>query len=172
LAEAWIAIREGEHQRALDTLEPLRHVSFDLHQHQMVDACLALTHYRVGHWQCAAALALDLFDLAVRTDNLRAQGGALEVSAYLAMRAARPETSARMLGKATDIRERSRAPLFSFWLAPHDDATYTLRALLGAATFDALLAAGALARDENAVEEARAMLRQLLTDQAPTSSPA
>jgi non-specific serine/threonine protein kinase len=164
LAEAWIAIRANDHRQAVGTLEPLRRVGFDLHQYVMVDVYLALSHYGLGDWQRAAALCLDVFDLSLRTDNLRAQAGALEVSAYLAMRTSRPEVCARLLGKAADIRERTRAPLFSFWLGHHDEATSAARTRLGMQTFDTLLAAGAQARDEVVVEEARAMLRQLIAE--------
>jgi non-specific serine/threonine protein kinase len=167
LAKAWIALRSDEHRDAVATLQSLRHVSFDLHQHIMIDVYLALSHYGLGDWHKAAAVWLDVFELSLRTRNLRAHAGLMEGAAYLAMRTGRHEISVRLLGKAADIRQRSQAPLFRFWISHHEQAMRQTRNQLGSVKFDSLHAAGTAARDELVVEEARALLRQVVEDQAP-----
>jgi predicted ATPase/DNA-binding winged helix-turn-helix (wHTH) protein len=160
-AKAWIALRSGECNDALATLQPLRHVSFDPQQHQMIDIYLGLTHYTLGNWREAAGVLLDEIELSLRTRNLRTSSAAIEVAAFLAMRTARPEICARFLGKAADIRERTRVPLFSFWVAHDEEATDFARRQLGNEYFDRLYSAGASARDEVVIDETRALLRQV-----------
>jgi non-specific serine/threonine protein kinase len=160
-AKAWIALRSGECNDALATLQPLRHVSFDPQQHQMIDIYLGLTHYTLGHYREAAGISIDVVDASLRTRGLRSTAAAIEIAAFLAMRNLRPEACARFLGKAADIRERFRAPLFSFWVAHDDEATKLARGQLGNEQFDALYGSGASARDELVIDEARAFLQQL-----------
>jgi len=93
--------------------------------------------------------------------HLRSAAGAIETAAYLAMRTSRPEICARLLGKAADIRERMRLPLLSFWLAYESEAAHVVCATIGSGQFDALYHAGASARDELIIDEARALLRQM-----------
>jgi non-specific serine/threonine protein kinase len=169
LAKGWIALFAGDCLGAIGALEPVRHVSFDLHQHQMVDMYLALSHHGLGNEQRAAELILDVFALSLRTRHLRSHAAVLEGTVYLAARTAPPDSCVRFLGKAADIRERTRTPLFSFWLAPHDVTTRLLREKLGDAAYATLYAAGEQARDELLVEEACAVLRRLVADQAPAA---
>jgi non-specific serine/threonine protein kinase len=170
LARSWIAIGSGDHSGAVAILHPLRRVGYDLHQYQMIDIYLALSLYGLGQEQQAAAVFLDVVDLAVRTRNLRALAGAMEGTAYLALSAARLEASARLLGKAADIREHSRSPLYRFWVSYHDQAMSLLGDRIGNAVCDALCTAGAGARDEVVIEEARALLREVARRQGPPSS--
>jgi hypothetical protein len=167
LAKAMIALRSDDHRDAVATLRPLRRVSFDPHQHIMIDVYLGLSHYGLGDWHQAAAVWLDVFDPCLRTRSLRAHAALIEGAAYLAMRTGRPEISVLLLGKAADIRERSQAPLFSFWISHHEQAMHQSRSQLGNVKFDSLHAEGTAARDELVVEEARALLRQVVEDQAP-----
>ena len=164
-AQGWIELQRGDSERAIATLEPLRTLSFDPHQHHMINIYVALAQYRLGrmreaaqHWQRSLAEA-------VRMGNLRGIAGNVEGAAYVAMRVERPRTGARLLGKAAEMRART-TPLFSFWLAHHDEAVACGRALAGAA-FDALHAQGAAARDEAVVDEARAFLARVAAGQAP-----
>lgn len=161
LAEGWIAMRSGEHHDSVSTLQPLRRVGFDPHQHEMIDIYLGLSHYVLGHWREAAGSSLDVLEVTPSTRNLRSSSAAIEIAAFLAMRTARPEICARLLGKAADIRERTRAPLFSFWVAYDEDTANVVRARLGNGQFDSLCRAGASARDELVIDEARALLRQV-----------
>jgi non-specific serine/threonine protein kinase len=160
-AKVWIALRSGEYNDALATLQPLRHVSFDPQQRQMIDIYLGLTHYVLGHWREAAAISIDVVDASLRTRGLRSTAAAIEIAAFLAMRTLRPEACARLLGKAADIRERTHSPLFSFWVAYDEEATKLARRQLGNEQFAALHAAGMAARDELVIDEARALLRQV-----------
>jgi hypothetical protein len=137
----------------------LRRVGFDLHQHELIDVYLGLCHYGLGHWREAAAFSLDFLQVTLRTHNLRGTSAALEVAAFLAIRRNRADICARMLGKAVDIRERTRIPLFSFWLIPEQEATSAGRRVLGDRQFDTFHAAGASARDELVIDEAREFLR-------------
>jgi hypothetical protein len=77
------------------------------------------------------------------------------------MRTNRPETCARLLGKAADIRVRMRLPLLSFWVAYDKEAVQVVRAAIGKGRFDALYRAGATTRDELVFEEARVFLREV-----------
>jgi hypothetical protein len=93
--------------------------------------------------------------------GLRLGAGAMEIAAYLGMRTAPPELCARFLGKAADIRARSRAPLFSFWIPHNEEAMNWARARLPNERFEACYRAGASARDEVVINEAGALLRQV-----------
>ena len=170
LAQGWIAVFAGDCRGAIDVLEPVRGVSFDLHQHSMVDIYLALSYFALGNGKRAAELGLNVFALALRMRHIRSLAGVLEVTAYLAARSASPDVCVRLLGKAADLRERSRTPLFSCWLAHHHDTARLLRETLGEAAYARLHAAAALTRDELVAQEASALLRRLTADQAPTSS--
>jgi predicted ATPase/DNA-binding winged helix-turn-helix (wHTH) protein len=170
-AKSWIAMRSGQYEDVLDTLQPLRHVSFDLHQHQMIDIYLGLAHYGLRHWRQASSLSLDFLKLSLRTRNLRSSAAAIEIAAFLAMRMTRPQLCSRFLGKAADIRERTRAPLFSFWLAHDEEATIMARRALGEQEFATLYSAGAAARDEVVMDEARALLLEVAEGHAPEMRP-
>jgi len=157
-AKAWIALGSGDYHDALATLQPLQHLSFDPQQRQIVAIYVSLAHYVLGHWREAAAMSLDVIDASLRTRGLRSTAGALEIGGYLAMRTARPEICVRLLGKAADIRERTRVPLFSFWIAYDEEATNWARGQLTQDRFDALYRDGVSARDELVIDEARALL--------------
>jgi len=161
LGKSWIALRSGEHHEALVLLQPLRHLGYDVQQHEMIDIYLGFAHHCMGHWREAASSSLDVLELAVPWHHLRSAAGAIETAAYLAMRTSRPETCARFLGKAADIRERMRLPLLSFWLAYESEAAHVVCATIGSGRFDALYHAGASAHDELIIDEARALLRQV-----------
>jgi predicted ATPase/DNA-binding winged helix-turn-helix (wHTH) protein len=172
LAKSWIAIRGGLYDEAVDTLQPLRRVCFDLHQHELIDVYLGLCHYGLGHWREAAGFSLDFLQVTQRTHNLRGTSAAIEIAAFLAIRSTRADICARLLGKAATIRERTRVPLFSFWLIPEQEATSAARRVLGDGQFDTFHAAGASARDELVIDEAREFLRAIADGHAlaPESS--
>jgi len=160
-AKAWIALASGNHEKVLATLQPLRHVSFDPQQHQMTGIYLGLSHYALGHWSDAARSLLAAMDSSLRTRGLRSTSAGVEIAALLAMRSARFEACARWLGKAADIRERTRAPLFSFWVEHHDEAASRARRALGSDVFERTQRAGATSRDEVVVDEARRFLHDV-----------
>jgi hypothetical protein len=113
LVRSWIALRSGEHHGALAMLQPLRHVGYDVQQHEMIDIYLGLSHYGLGHWREAAGSSLDVFELSVPWRHLRSSAGAIELAAFLAMRTVRPEICARLLGRppisASECGPRSSA---------------------------------------------------------------
>jgi len=161
-AKTWIALRSDQYHDALTTLQPLRDLSFDPQQRQMIAIYLSLTHYVLGHWREAAARSIDVVDSSLRMHGRRSTAAAIEIAGYLAMRIARPEICVRLLGKAADIRERARAPLFSFWVAYNEEAMNWTRAQLGHDRFDALYRAGASERDELVIDETRALLSEIV----------
>jgi predicted ATPase/DNA-binding winged helix-turn-helix (wHTH) protein len=161
LGKSWIALRSGKHDEALALLQPLRHLGYDLQQHEMIDIYLGFAHHCMGNWREAASSSLDLLELAVPWHHLRSAAGAIETAAFLAMRTSRPEICARFLGKAADIRERMRLPLLSFWVAYESEAADVVRATIGSGRFDALYDAGATERDELVFDEAREFLREV-----------
>jgi hypothetical protein len=169
LARSWIALSAGQHDDALAALGPLRGLSFDLHQHQMIEIYLGLSHYALGHWRDAAGLLFNDIEMSLRTRNLRSLAAAIEIAAFLAMRTARPDICARLLGKAADIRERTRAPLFTFWIVHDQEAMRLARHELGDGQFDACYVAGVSARDELVIDEARGLLRDLADDHGSSS---
>jgi hypothetical protein len=169
LGKSWIALHAGEHQAALAVLQPLRQLGYDVQQHEMIDIYLGFAHHCMGHWREAAGSCLDVLELAVPWHHLRSAAGAIETAAYLAVRTSHPETCVRFLGKAADIRDRMRLPLLSFWLAYESQAEHAVRAAIGGGRFDALHRAGASARDEIVVDEARAFLRQVAEGQGSRS---
>ena len=164
-AKAWIALGSGEYEDALATLQPLRRLSVDLQQHQMIDIYLSFTRYVLGHWREAAAMSIDVVDSTLRTRGLRSTAAAIEIAGYLGMRTARAEICARLLGKAADIRERSRAPHMSFWVAHNEEATNWARARLGDDRFHTCYRAGESARDELVIDETRALLCEIAAGQ-------
>jgi non-specific serine/threonine protein kinase len=159
-AKAWIALGEGRHERVLTLLQPLRHLSFDPQQHQMVDIYLGLSQYVLGHWADAAASLLSVLEISLRTHGLRSSAASIEGAAYLAVHARRPEACGRLLGKAADIRERTRAPLMSFWLQHNGASAEWARREMGD-RFDVVYAAGAASLDEVITDEARAILQEV-----------
>jgi hypothetical protein len=161
LGKSWIALRSGEHAEALALLQPLRHLGYDVQQHEMIDIYLGFAHHCMGHWREAAGSSLDVLELAVAWHHLRSAAGGIETAAFLAMRTTRPEVCARFLGKAADIRERMRLPLLSFWVAYESEAAHVARDTIGSGRFDVLYDAGATARDELVFDEAREFLREV-----------
>ena len=164
-AKAWISLGAGEYHDALATLEPLRDLGFDPQQRQMIDIYLGLTYYALGRLREAAAVSINVLDANMRTRGLRAVAAPIELAGYLGMRVARPELCARFLGKAADIRERTQAPLFSFWIAHNEEASHWVRGQLGPDRYYALHRAGASARDEIVIDETRALLREIADGQ-------
>jgi hypothetical protein len=170
-AKAWIAMGSGAYSDALAMLQPLRQLSFDPQQRQMVAIYLSLSHYALGHWRDAAARSIDVVDMSARTRGLRSTAAAIEIAGYLAMRLARADVCARLLGKSADIRERSRAPLFSFWVAHNEEAIDWARTRLRNERFDACYRTGTTARDELVIDEARALLCEVADGQALPEPP-
>jgi predicted ATPase/DNA-binding winged helix-turn-helix (wHTH) protein len=171
-AQGWIALRMGDPELAIGVLELSRNASFDSHQHQMINMYVALAHYRLGHLQAAAAGWREGLAIAVRMNNLRGIAGNFEGAGYLAMRLGLPQSGARWLGKAADIRERTTLPLFSFWADHHDEAVRLGHEQLGVEAFESSYKAGAIVREEVFVDEVRSLLEQVAEGQDPRAAAA
>jgi len=163
-ARGWIELQRGYPECAIAALEAVRELSFDTHQHHMINMYVALGHFRIGRLRSAALHWHRSLADAVRMGNVRGIAGNVEGASYVAMRAHRPRDGARFLGKAAEMRGRT-TPLFSFWHAHHEDAIERGRAQLGDALFDALHAHGADARDEAVIDEVRDLLAGVATGQ-------
>lgn len=172
VAKGWIALGSGRPEDAIAILRPFRRVSFDPQQHMMVDMYLAMSHFGRGNLKEAARSWSDVMETPIRTPNVRSQAGVMEGCAYLAVSSMRADLGARLLGKAADIRERSRTPLFSFWNMPHQRAVDRAIKQLGRPEFERLQLLGAGARDQVVVDEARALLREFSEDQVSSGDSA
>jgi predicted ATPase/DNA-binding winged helix-turn-helix (wHTH) protein len=161
LASAWIALASSEYGVAVTTLAPLRRVGYDLQQHAMIEIYLGLSNYGLGLWGETARFALEVFELSLRKGNVRSAAAGIELAGLLAVRIGEPAIAARLFGKSADIRERTHTPLFTFWLGHNANAMLALSDALGSAAADALYREGASARDEDIIEDARALVRDV-----------
>ena len=89
-------------------------------------------------------------DFARRIANPRAYTGVCETTAYIAVREADAELAARLLGAAEAGRIMSGAPIFPYWVKPHDEAWTEVCALLGTTAAQDLFAAESLRARANA----------------------
>jgi hypothetical protein len=65
-----------------------------------------------------------------------------------------------LLSAAEQIRRRSGSPLFSFWIPHNAAANRELRRTLGNADYEAAFSAGVHWREEDATNQASALLRE------------
>ena len=161
LAGAWIALASSDYAEAAAKLAPFRRVGYDLQQHAMIEIYLGLSHYGLGRWSETARFALEVFELSVWKGNVRSSAAAIELAALLAVKIGESATAARLLGKSADIRERWHTPLFTFWIRHNARAKQALDDALGSDAARALHREGATAPDEDVIEDARALLRDV-----------
>jgi predicted ATPase/DNA-binding winged helix-turn-helix (wHTH) protein len=166
LASAWIALASSAYGVAVTTLAPLRRIGYDLQQHAMIEIYLGLSNYGLGLWGETARFALEVLELSLRKGNVRSAAAGIELAGLLAVRVGEPAIAARLFGKSADIRERTHTPLFTFWIGHNANAMLALSDALGSAVADALYREGASARDEDLIEDARALLRDVARSNA------
>lgn len=127
----------------------------------------ALQRFHLGD---AAGAAQDwLYDLGVfiSLQNWRGAAGCVEGTAYLAAGSGGFDTAARFLAAAARVRDWTGAPLMPQWRKAQQVAVREARQALGAAEFERTQQAGAAARFEEVVAEARVLLSQIAAAQAP-----
>ena len=109
-----------------------------------------------------------LFDLDIFIPNhhWRGAAGCVEGAAYLAVECGRCREAARFLAAAARVRDWTGAPLMPQWRKAQQAALRNARETLGAAEFERAQQAGAVARFENVVAEARVMLAEIAETQA------
>jgi hypothetical protein len=93
----------------------------------------------------ARSSCLKALEFARRIANPRGYTGICETTAYVAIREGNAELAARLLGTAEAGRLMSGAPIFPYWLKPHDEAWTRVCTVLGTSTAEDLFAAGKLA---------------------------
>ncbi len=163
LIRGWASLAEGMIETTLGTLRSVRGLGGDFHQHHLVDMYIALALFRHGDYASAADQWYESMRNALAGRHIRGVAGSIEGCAYLAGRAGRAEEACRFLGAADQIRMRTGSPLFSFWIEHNACANRELSATLGVDAYDAAKRAGASLREEDAANQAAALLRDLGT---------
>lgn len=158
LARGWIYLALGQPTAALNALCAVRGLGPDLHQHHFIDMYIGLAQFATGNLPAAARQWLQAMQLSLAVTNIRGVAGSIEGCGYLACRTGDWTSAARLLAAAGGIRERTGIPLFKFWLPHQEAALSTLRSHLSPTEFAAALQAGAALRQEDAANEAHAML--------------
>jgi predicted ATPase/DNA-binding winged helix-turn-helix (wHTH) protein len=160
LARGWVHIAHGDCRAALEAMRAVRELGDDPHQRHFLDMYIALALFRLGDHQGAAAQWREGMRGAAAVGNIRGIAGSIEGCGYIAAKLGQPADAIRLLTVAQRIRERTGVPLFNFWLTHHEQASAALRRALGAAEYAACAAAAEGVREEDAANEARALLQR------------
>jgi hypothetical protein len=152
-------LAEGDSQKAVEELLPVRRLGGDFHQHHFIDTYIALALFRLGDYPGASSRWYQGMQTALAVGHIRGVAGAIEGCAYIAERLGKVEESGRFLSAAAEIRKRMGSPLYSFWYQHHDAAIAASKSALGEAQYAAIARAGAEAREEDIVNEVATMLR-------------
>jgi predicted ATPase/DNA-binding winged helix-turn-helix (wHTH) protein len=161
LARGWVRLARGEVQAALDELLAARDVGADLHQRHFIDMYLALSQFALGNSAAAANGWFRGMELSIAVGNVRGIAGSVEGCAYLACRAGDCRSAARLLAAARIARERTGIPIFNFW-RPHQESTQAMiRSSLSPDELVAETMRGERMRQEDAANEAQALLWRL-----------
>jgi hypothetical protein len=158
LARGWRHLAEDQTAAALQALLPVRTISGDFHQHHLVDMYIGLSLFRLDDYSAAALQWYEAMRNALGVGHLRGVAGSMEGCAYIAERWARADAACRFLSAAGKIRARAGSPLFSFWISHNEFAHASLRSSMGLPAYEDALNAGARMREEDAINEAMALL--------------
>jgi predicted ATPase/DNA-binding winged helix-turn-helix (wHTH) protein len=157
----WVYLAEEDMHKALAAMRPVDRLGDDYHQHHFTDMYIALALFRMGEYGAAAGRWYEAMRSALVVGHMRGVSGSIEGCAYIAERTGRLDEACRFLGAAEQIRERAESPLFSFWIRHNESANAALRSALGMHQYEAAMSAGARMRQEDVVNEAAALLREL-----------
>ena len=160
LARGWMHIAANDHAAAVTTLRAVRWLGADLHQRHFIDMYIGFAQFALGDLASAAAQFLESLQRAAEVYNIRGVAGAIEGCGYIAAQAGELSDAARFLAVARHIRERTRVPLFNFWIPHHQRTHALLREGLGAAAYESHSAAGARMREEDAANEVSVRLQR------------
>ncbi|HEY7872073.1 MAG TPA: winged helix-turn-helix domain-containing protein, partial [Rudaea sp.] len=119
----------------------------------------ALQRFYLGDLRGATQDWLTDLEWFARIQNWRGAAGCVEGTAYLAAEHGEPAKAARFLGAAARVREWTGAALFEQWQKAQHIAHRKARTALGPA-FEQARQAGASARFEDVVAEARTLLME------------
>jgi len=160
LIRGWMYLAEGATHSSLEALQSVRELGGDFHQHHFIDMYLGLGLFRIGNYAAAAAQWHAAMRNALGLGHRRGVAGSIEGCGYIAERMGRAQVACRLLSAAEQIRRRSGSPLFCFWIPHNEAANRELRTALGAAGYEAACSAGMQWREEDATNEAAALLRE------------
>jgi predicted ATPase/DNA-binding winged helix-turn-helix (wHTH) protein len=157
----WKYMAEDANEKAIAVMRPVRGLGEDYHQHHFIDMYIGLGLFRLGDYAGAAAQWHQSLRNAIMVGHNRGMAGAVEGCGYIAERIGRLDEACRFLSAAEQIRKRAKSPLFSFWFRHNENANAALRTALGMSRYEDAVSAGAQMRQEDAVNEAAAMLLEL-----------
>jgi predicted ATPase/DNA-binding winged helix-turn-helix (wHTH) protein len=166
LASGWMYLALGAIDRAIAVLQVVRHLGSDFHQHHFIDIYIAFALFRRGDFAAAAIQFHESMRNALTMGNIRGAAGSIEGCGYIAERMGQLEQACRCLGAADQIRKRTGIPLYNFWIPPNEHAHVALRSALGPVEYAAAIDAGVRLREEDAANEAAALLRHYGTGAA------
>jgi len=129
----------------------------------------ALQRFYLGDFRGATQDWLADLEWFARFQNWRGVAGCVEGTAYLAAERGEPAKAARFLAAAARVREWTGAPLFEQWRKAQHAADRKAREALGP-EFERARQAGAAARFEDVVMEARALLMAFAAQPERTGS--
>jgi predicted ATPase/DNA-binding winged helix-turn-helix (wHTH) protein len=160
LIRGWAYLAAGATQDSISILQSVRELGGDFHQHHFIDMYLGLGLFRIGNHAAAAAQWHAAMRNALGLGHRRGVAGSIEGCGYIAERMGRADAACRLLSAAEQIRRRSGSPLFSFWIPHNAAANRELRRTLGNADYEAAFSAGVHWREEDATNQASALLRE------------
>jgi len=159
LARGWIHMTNGDSSAAVETLWSVHDLGADEHQRHFIRVYLSLALIGLGRHVTAAALLYEAVVTGVELGNLRGAAACVECCGYICQKLGHWQDAARLLGAARAIRERTEVPLFNFWLPFNRAAHAALEAQLGPAEYAACSRAGAMMREEEAIQQASLWLK-------------
>jgi predicted ATPase/DNA-binding winged helix-turn-helix (wHTH) protein len=166
LIRGWVYLDDGATQSAIAVLQSVRELGGDFHQHHFIDMYLGLSQFQIGNYAAAAAYWNEALRYAAGLGHRRGIAGCIEGCGYIAERMSRAEIACRLLSAAEQVRKRSGSPLFSFWVPHNEAANRVLRRTLGPSDYEAACNAGAQWREEDATNQASAMLQEFAAQSA------
>jgi predicted ATPase/DNA-binding winged helix-turn-helix (wHTH) protein len=169
LVRAWKFLAEDANQKAIDELRPVRTLGGDYHQHHFIEIYIGLALFRLGDDAAAAGMWHESMRKAIVVGHTRGIAGVVEGCGYLACKAGRMDEACRFLSVAEQIRKREKSPLYRFWIRHNEDARVGLQAALGAERYGDAIRTAVLRREEDVVNEADAMLRDLRGGTVPAA---
>ncbi|HEY1891946.1 MAG TPA: winged helix-turn-helix domain-containing protein [Steroidobacteraceae bacterium] len=159
LARGWIHMTNGDGGAAVETFGSVRDLGADEHQRHFIRVYLGLALIGLGRYAAAAAVLIEAIVTGIELGNVRGAAGCVECCGYLCEKLGHWQDAARLLGAARATRERTEVPLFNFWLPYNRAAHAALEVQLGPEEYAACSRAGAMMREEEAINEASLRLK-------------
>jgi hypothetical protein len=153
------ALRHEQAVRAMSEVADAFARAGDSHMRMFVALQIGLQKFLRGDDKGAGSSVLKALELARRIANPRGYTGICETTAYISIREGNAELAARLLGTAEAGRIISGAPIFPYWVEPHEEAWARVCELLGTAAADDLFASGKLAGPREGAQLAAVFLQ-------------